>query len=76
MTNKKQFELNPHDIDLIQKCLRREVGTVANRAHNNRHPQHTEAKANLDLIQSILGKLHNQKTWHVETGKLASVLSG
>ncbi|MBT3557728.1 MAG: hypothetical protein HN644_08220 [Rhodospirillales bacterium] len=73
MAYDKQSELSLHDIDLIEKCLRREVGTVSSRAYNKQHPHFSEAKANLALIQSLLGKLQNQKAWCSGTGDVASV---
>jgi len=57
MADNKQIDLNTNDIDLIVKCLRREIGAVSNRRN---HSQHNEAKADLDLIQSLLGKFNNQ----------------
>ncbi len=63
MANNSYVELNPQDIDLLEKCLRRELGAVTGRAKNDRQPKHKDAHSELELIHSLLGKLKSQKAY-------------
>jgi hypothetical protein len=70
MTYKKQFDLNPSDIDVIETYLRREMhirsekcqcqGTVEQEAAE----EIDSAKQRISEITELLGKIHNQKIWY------------
>ena len=61
MLNSTNFELHTHDIDVIERLLRREIGAVSIRANNQQHPGHEEAREELHVMRTLLGRLQNQK---------------
>lgn len=70
MAYKKQFNLNPSDIDLIETCLRRElhVGSENCQCRSSVGQEHAEemhsSKQHVSEITELLGKIHNQKIWY------------
>ena len=58
---RKNFELNLKDMDLIEEALRRQVAlsTIQTDTVSDRHDP-----AKLMDIQSLLGKLHEQKIFY------------
>ncbi|MBE9553829.1 MAG: hypothetical protein IMF05_10245 [Proteobacteria bacterium] len=72
MTYKKQFDLNPSDIDLIETCLRKELHIRSEKCQcqcqeSEKH-EHAEemdsSKQAISEITELLGKIHNQKIWY------------
>lgn len=72
MTYKKQFDLNPSDIDLIETCLRKELHVRSEKCqcqcHGSETHEHAEeidsSKQSVSEITELLGKIHNQKIWY------------
>ena len=70
MSYKKQFELNPADIDLIETCLRRELHIRSEECHcrgteeREKAEKLDESKQRIADITELLGKIHNQKIWY------------
>lgn len=70
MTYKKQFTLNPSDIDVIESCLRKELHIRSEQCQcqesaNQKDPEESESsKQRVSEITELLGKIHNQKIWY------------
>lgn len=75
MTYKKQFKLNPSDIDLIEICLRKELHhrsencqcecCQCRRSIKQENADETDdSKQTVSEITELLGKIHNQKIWY------------
>jgi hypothetical protein len=70
MAYKKQFDLNPSDIDLIETCLRKELhvrSEICQCPEPEKHEHADEAdsaKQRISEITELLGKIHNQKIWY------------
>jgi hypothetical protein len=75
MTYKKQFTLNPSDIDVIESCLRKELHILSENCQCKccqcralAKQENTEdvdsPKHNVSEITELLGKIHNQKIWY------------
>lgn len=69
----KNFELNPTDLDIIEKVLRQEVNRLvvsrqtsidATIALPSDIPSVQEADGQIKIIRELLGRLHNQKQWY------------
>ena len=68
MTYKKQFDLNPSDIGVIEICLRKELhirsekyqGSVALKCDE----EMDHCKQGISKITELLGKIDNQKIWY------------
>lgn len=65
-----QFDISLTDLDLIEKALRYQANDVGNemlkkRLSNEQSPDGIDDQLNakMSAIQSVLGKLHNQKIW-------------
>ncbi len=71
MTYKKQFDLNPSDIDLIETCLRKELHIRSEKCQcqcqepaKHEHAEEMDSsKQGISEITELLGKIHNQKIW-------------
>jgi hypothetical protein len=75
MTYKKQFDLNPSDIDLIETCLRKELHIRSENcqceccqcrrlAKQENAEDMGSAEQGISEITELLGKIHNQKIWY------------
>jgi len=72
MTYKKQFDLNPSDIDIIETCLRKELHIRSEKCQcqcqgSEKHENAEElasSKESISEITELLGKIHNQKIWY------------
>ena len=70
MTYKKQFDLNPSDIDIIETCLRKELHIRSEKCQCQGSEKHENAeemassKESISEITELLGKIHNQKIWY------------
>jgi hypothetical protein len=68
---KKEIELNPRELEIVEQCLRLRVSQLATRIHEAQEATtHSEdspiIEADLDRlreIKALLGDLHNQKIW-------------
>lgn len=79
MGYKKEFELNPEDIDLIEASLDRDLAL---------HTQNildkgpvgvsagVDSNVQIKLIRDLLGKLHNQKIFYGGKGEGGSGVKG
>ncbi len=67
MTYKKQFDLNPSDIDVIETCLRKELQRRSEKFQESAEQENAEkmgkSKQGISKITELLGKIHNQKIW-------------
>ncbi len=67
MTYKKQFDLNPSDIDIIETCLRKELQRRSEKFQESAEQENAEkmdkSKQGISKITELLGKIHNQKIW-------------
>ena len=68
MTYKKQFNLNPSDIDVIETCLRKELHVRSEKYQGSVKQEDAEEmdcyKQGISEITELLGKIHNQKIWY------------
>ena len=75
MTYKKQFDLNPSDIDVIENCLRKELHVRSENcqckccqcrrlAAQESGEEMVSSKQAISEITELLGKIHNQKIWY------------
>lgn len=68
MTFKKQFNLNPSDIDIIETCLRKEMHVRSEEYRKSVKQENPEEidnrKQGVSDITELLGKIHNQKIWY------------
>jgi hypothetical protein len=68
MAYKKQFNLNPSDIDIIETCLRKELHVRSEKYQKLAKQEDAEkidiCKQGVSEITELLGKIHNQKIWY------------
>jgi len=75
MTYKKQFSLNPSDIEVIEACLRKELHLRSDNceckccqcrrsAKLESGEEMHNAEHGISEITELLGKIHNQKIWY------------
>jgi hypothetical protein len=76
MSYKKQFDLNIQDIDVIEDCLRREIGSISRDLTDVQSKQTIDSNDRLNIIHSLLGKIHNQKNWFMGSGEVARIPRG
>ena len=67
----KQFDINLNDLDMIEKALRDQAKQISQKKLEQLETDELTANAHLHLqdpemtaIQTVLGKLHNQKMWY------------
>jgi hypothetical protein len=63
----KPFRIEPADLDLVEQALRAKAAELSRRLLDSQDPQATTDEhihLQMSEIQSVLGKLHNQKIWH------------
>ena len=58
---RKHFELDPNDVDLIENALRKQIALNTVKPNNT---EHDYERGSLMDIQSLLGKLHDQKIFY------------
>ncbi len=67
MAYKKNFNLNPADIDVIETCLRNELHIRTEEYHKSADLDDAEeadsSRKRISEISDLLGKIHNQKIW-------------
>lgn len=72
MTYNKNFELSINDIDIIEFSLLSEVKNLSLQRLEflkiNNTDQIKEIDLQIEKIQNLLGRLHNQKTWYRPKG--------
>lgn len=76
MAYKTHFELNPQDIELIEDCIGREVGSLTRHAAGGAEGTPSEVRSRVHTLRSLLGKLHNQKIWYQGEGDVARIPRG
>lgn len=75
MAYKKQFNLNPSDIEVIEACLRKELHLRSENCQceccqcrasgKQKHAEKVDSsKHGIAEITELLGKIHNQKIWY------------
>ncbi|MDU8928203.1 hypothetical protein RXV86_12470 [Alisedimentitalea sp. MJ-SS2] len=68
MKYKRKFKLNPHDIDLIENCLSKELHHRSEVFLQSEKQHDTDAmdaaKSGISEITELLAKLHDQKNWY------------
>ena len=67
-----QFEINRVELDIIEKALRHQAQTLYQKTIDEQGAEEQVepvcedyVKTRMTAIQSVLGKLHNQKMWFV-----------
>lgn len=65
-----QFEIGLSELDIIEEALRYQAHSLAKKTIDGQEEQDEALKAEkfrarMAEIQSVLGKLHNQKAWYV-----------
>ncbi|WP_170560636.1 hypothetical protein [Ruegeria atlantica] len=58
------FELSVEDIDLIETSLRRALASLSHEATGELEGERMEREESLRRIQSLLGRLHDQKIFY------------
>ena len=75
----KQFNLNPTDIDIIEKALNKEVHRLSVSRQTviestikpvNEIDSVKEYDGEIAIIRELLGRLHNQKHWYRSKDKV------
>lgn len=66
-----KFDISITDLDLIEKALRHKAGDLGREmldreltGETSTEASDEQLKSDMTAIQSVLGKLHNQKIWY------------
>lgn len=62
MSPNKSFELGVRDIEIIENALRAKAGRRGLAIANGETSE--KLKEEMDEIQDLLGRIHNQKNWY------------
>ena len=68
MKPNKNFELNVRDIEIIEQALRAKAGRRGLAIASGETSE--KLKEEMDEIQDLLGRIHNQKIWYRPKDKI------
>lgn len=64
-----QFDIGLGELDIIEEALRYQAQSLSQKTFDEKEQQKALSddhfKSRMAAIQSVLGKLHNQKVWYV-----------